>query len=113
LVLLWLGLGLLTLAEALSSMTLLVLATLLTGAAMALGYRGSLQIVNEIAPEQQRAELVSSYLLVCYSANSLPVIGVGLLSLLLGAMDAHRIFAIVLVALASLACAIGLRYAPR
>jgi MFS family permease len=113
LALLWLGLGLLTLAEALPSMTLLVLATLMTGAAMALGYRGSLQIVNEIAPEQQRAELVSSYLLVCYSANSLPVIGVGLLSLPMGAVNAHRIFATVLVVLASLACAIGLRYAPR
>ena len=111
--LLWVGLGSLTLAEALHSMTLLVLATLLTGAAMALGYRGSLQIINEIAPQQQRAELVSSFLLVCYSANALPVIGVGLLSLPLGPEYAHRVFAIVLVALASLACAVGLRYAPR
>ncbi|HEX5353942.1 MAG TPA: MFS transporter [Rhodanobacteraceae bacterium] len=113
LILLWIGLGLLTLAEALHSMTLLVLASIVTGAAMALGYRGSLQIVNEIAPEQQRAELVSSYLLVCYSANALPVIGVGVLSLPLGPENAHRVFAIVLVALASLACAIGLRYAPQ
>jgi hypothetical protein len=80
---------------------------------MALGYRGSLQIINEIAPQQQRAELVSSFLLVCYSANALPVIGVGLLSLPLGPEYAHRVFAIVLVALASLACAVGLRYAPR
>ena len=113
LLLLWIGLGLLTLAEALHSMALLVLASILTGAAMALGYRGSLQIVNEIAPDRQRAELVSSYLLVCYSANSLPVIGVGLLSLPMGPENAHRVFAIVLVALASLACAAGLRYAPR
>jgi len=113
LILLWIGLGLLTLSEALHSMTLLVLASILTGAAMALGYRGSLQIINEIAPERQRAELVSSYLLVCYTANSLPVIGVGVLSLPLGPENAHRVFAIVLVALASIACAIGLRYAPR
>ena len=113
LVLLWIGLGLLTLAEALHSMTLLVLASIVTGADMAVGYRGSLQIINEIAPERQRAELVSSYLLVCYSANALPVIGVGVLSLLLGPEDAHRIFAVVLVALASLACAIGLRHAPQ
>ena len=113
LILLWIGLGLLTLSEALHSMALLVLASVVTGAAMALGYRGSLQIINEIAPEGQRAELVSSYLLVCYSANALPVIGVGVLSLPLGPENAHRIFAIVLVTLASLACAIGLRYAPR
>ena len=110
LALLWAGLCLLMLAEALHSMTLLVLASVLTGASMALGYRGSLQIINEIAPEHQRAELVSSYLLVCYSANSLPVIGVGLLSLLVSAATAHRVFAAVLVALATLACAIGLRH---
>jgi MFS family permease len=112
LALLWAGLCLLMLAEALRSMTLLVLASILTGASMALGYRGSLQIINEIAPEHQRAELVSSYLLVCYSANSLPVIGVGLLSLLVSIATAHRVFAAVLVALATLACAIGLRHLP-
>ena len=109
LALLWAGLCLLLLAEGLHSMALLVLASVLTGASMALGYRGSLQIINEIAPERQRAELVSSFLLVCYSANSLPVIGVGLLSLIAGAATAHRVFAAVLVALATLACAIGLR----
>jgi MFS family permease len=109
LALLWAGLCLLLLAEALHSMALLVLASVLTGASMALGYRGSLQIINEIAPERQRAELVSSFLLVCYSANSLPVIGVGLLSLIAGPAIAHRVFAAVLVALATLACAIGLR----
>ncbi|HET9834760.1 MAG TPA: MFS transporter [Rhodanobacteraceae bacterium] len=116
LALLWAGLCLLMLAEALHSMALLVLASVLTGASIALGYRGSLQIINEIAPERQRAELVSSYLLVCYSANSLPVIGVGLLSLPFGPVIAHRAFAAVLVALATLACAIGLRHlkpAPR
>jgi len=110
LALLWIGLGLLTLAEALHSMALLVLASVLTGASTALGYRGSLQIINEIAPARQRAEMVSSYLLVCYSANALPVIGVGVLALFIGAPGAHRVFAIVLVVLATLACAIGMRH---
>ncbi|MGA9421089.1 MAG: MFS transporter [Rhodanobacteraceae bacterium] len=111
--LLWLGLGLLVLSEAVHSMATFVLATMATGGAMALGYRGSLQIINRIAPEAQRAEVVSSYLLVCYSANALSAIGVGLLSLAMSATNAHRVLAIVLVLLASSACAIGLRYAQQ
>lgn len=113
LMLLLAGLSLLMVAEALSSMALLVVATLVTGAAMALGYRGSLQIVNEIAPDERRAEVVSSYLLVCFTANSLPVVGVGLLSQAIGSEAAHRTFAIVLAALAVIACVMGLRYAPK
>lgn len=109
--LLWLGLALLLSAEARRSMAWLMIATLVAGAAMALGYRGSLQIVNRIAPPEQRAEVVSSYLLVCFIANSLPVIGVGLLSLPLGAPHAHRVFALVLVILASGACAVSWRHA--
>jgi MFS family permease len=109
--LLWLGLALLLSAEAWRSMAWLLIATLVAGAAMALGYRGSLQIVNQIAPPEHRAEIVSSYLLVCFSANSLPVIGVGLLSVPMGAPHAHRVFALALVILASGACAVTWRHA--
>jgi len=111
-ILLVVGIGLLMLAEAEASMPLLLGATLLTGASMAIGYRGSLQIVNRIAPPAQRSEVISSYLMVCYLANSLPVIGVGLLSQSLGANAAHRIFAAALCALALGAAAIGWRYLP-
>jgi MFS family permease len=112
-VLLLLGLGLLVLAEVRHSMVLLVGAAIIGGAATALGYCGSLRIINQIAPAEQRAEVVSSYLLVCYSANSIPVIGVGLLSPAVGASIAHRVFAIVIAAAALIACTTGLRYAPR
>jgi MFS family permease len=107
------GPGPLILAEARHSMILLVGATIISGAAMAIGYCGSPRIINRIAPEEQRADVVSSYLLVCYSANSLPVIGVGLLSLAVGAPSAHRVFAIAIAAPALIACITGLRYAPR
>ena len=111
-IMLLIGLALLVTAEHMRSMVTLVIATVTSGAATALGYRCSLQIVNEIAPAAQRAELVSSYLLVCYTANSLPVIGVGLLSLVISAVSAHRAFAVLLAALAVLACAIGWRFLP-
>src|SRR5581483_1757464 len=69
--LLWLGLALLLAGDAARSMPLLVAASIVAGAAMALGYRSSLGIINAIAPGEQRAEVVSSYLLDCYSANAI------------------------------------------
>jgi MFS family permease len=112
-VLLWLGLALLLAADAARSMPFLIAASIVAGAAMALGYRSSLGIINAIAPGAQRAEVVSSYLLVCYSANAIPVIGVGLLTKAIGAGIAHAVFAGVLALLGVVACVIGARQLPR
>lgn len=106
------GLGLLVACEALHSMPVLIAAALFGGAGMALGYRASLQTVNEIAPGKQRAELVSSFLLVCYLGNSLPVVGVGVLAAATTAELAHRVFAGVLAVVACCGCAAGMRYLP-
>ncbi|MBV8779115.1 MAG: MFS transporter [Alphaproteobacteria bacterium] len=92
--------GLLVGAQIAESMPLLLAATLCAGVAGALGYRGSLQVVNEIAPAQQRGEVVSSYLTAVYLGNSLPIIGVGLLSAAAGALTAHLAFAAIIAALA-------------
>jgi MFS family permease len=99
--------GLLACAEGFRSMTLLLVAAALGGAAMALSYRGSLQVVNEIAPRDKRAEVVSSYLLMCYLGNSLPILGVGLLATALEPPRAHQIFAAVVAALALAAIMTG------
>jgi MFS family permease len=71
------SLMLLVAAELLRSMPLLLLATMLGGIAAALGYRGSLEVVNRIAPSDKRSEVVSSYLIAVYLGNSLPIIGIG------------------------------------
>ncbi len=95
-------------AELVRSMALLIVAAALGGTAMSLSYRGSLQVLNEIAPEEKRAEVVSSYLLMCYLGNSLPVLGVGLLTTALSAPTAHEVFAIVVAALAATATVTGM-----
>ena len=59
----------------------------------ALGYRGSLQVVDQIAPEDRRAEVVSSYFVCCFIGNALPVIGVGVISAYAGMSFASTIFA--------------------
>lgn len=101
LVLLWPAVALLVAAEATRSLPLLVVAAALAGVTLALGYRGSLQVVGEIAPDDRRAELVSSYYIACFVGNSVPVIGVGVLAQASGSLVASAVFAGV-VALLSL-----------
>jgi MFS transporter len=99
--------GLLLLAQMAESMPALLLGTALGGIALALAYRGSLQVINGIAPEDQRAEVVASYLIVSFLGNSLPVIGVGVLSRVASPATAHGVFAIVIAVLAVIAMATG------
>jgi hypothetical protein len=105
------SLGLIVAALELHSLTIL-----LTGAgvaAVALGYRGSLQLVNEIAPDNRRAELVSTYLMFCYAGVSLPVIGIGLVAVEETPDIANEAFAAVMTAFALLAIFVDLRRARR
>ncbi len=104
----WLLVG----AEVAQSLPLLVAAAALGGIAGGLGYRGSLEVINRIAPPDRRAEVVSSYLVACFAGNSLPVIGIGFLSSVTSAPFAHVTFAAVVTVLAGLAALTGVRYAP-
>ena len=109
LVLLIPALGLLVVAFQSHSLPLLLAGAALGGGAAALGYRGSLQIVNQIAPENRRAEVVSTYLMFCYAGVSLPVIGIGLLSAFETPAFAEEIFAVVIAVFALLAIAVDVR----
>lgn len=99
--------ALLVWAQEAKSMTILLIGTTLAGISVALGYRGSLQVVNEIAPGEQRAEVVSSYLLAGFAGNSLPIIGVGVLSTIFGSLPASIAFACTIGLFAIVALVIG------
>jgi hypothetical protein len=79
--------------------------------ASALGYRDSLEVVNRISPADQRSEIVSSNLVAVYAGNSLPVIGIGILSGVASSAVAHVTFAVVIAALAAVAFFVGANYA--
>jgi MFS family permease len=98
LVLLLPAVALVVAAQALRSMPLLLVATAIAGVTLALGYRGSLQVVNEIAPDDRRAEVVSSYFIACFVGNSVPVIGLGVLSTLTDPLVAGIAFAVTVAA---------------
>jgi hypothetical protein len=88
----------------------LVAATALVGVSTGLGYRGSLQVVNQIAPSDKRAAVLSTYFVFCFIGNALPVIGAGVLSSLTNATVAVMSFACVIAAFAAVALIFALVY---
>jgi hypothetical protein len=106
------GLALLVAAQAAQSLPLLIVGTACGGVTLALGYRGSLEVVGAIAPPDHRSGVVSAYLLVGFAGNSIPVIGVGVATVAFGAVAASEIFAAVMLALTLAGLVAGLRYAP-
>lgn len=106
------ALGVLVATQLLGSMPLLVVGTALSGIAVALGYRGSLEVVNNIAPTGQRSEVLASYTMCCYVGGALPVIGVGVLTAFTNSLVAHVTFAIVIAILAVAAFVTGMKFAP-
>jgi MFS family permease len=97
------SLGLIVVAGNARSMLILLLGTALSGVATGLGYRCSLQQVNESAPDNQRSEIVSAYLIACYAGISLPVIGVAIMGNATGMATADIIFAVFIGLLAAFA----------
>ncbi|MER8722784.1 MFS transporter [Mesorhizobium sp. M1027] len=98
-------------AQVFASMATMIAGTALCGVAAALGYRGGLQVVNEIAPADRRAEVVSAFFICCFCGNALPVIGIGVLSTVAGATVASLAFAGMIVVFSLVALGFGAKYA--
>jgi MFS family permease len=97
-------------AQMARSLPILLVATLIGGISCGLGYRGSLETTNGIAPDARRGEVISSYLLAVYFGNSVPVIGIGFLSAATSAFIAHVCFAGVITVLAVVALGVGMTF---
>jgi MFS family permease len=102
------GVALMVVAEHLGSMTCLIVASAAIGVASGLGYRFGLEMVNEMAPADRRSELVSGYLIVCYGAISVPVVGIGLVTAASSALLADTIFGVLVAVLAAAALVVEL-----
>ncbi|HEY3777171.1 MAG TPA: MFS transporter [Rhizomicrobium sp.] len=91
-----------------SSLPLLLGGTALGGMALGLAYRGTLEVTNALAPEDRRAELVST-LFVCGNLGlAMPVIGIGIVSALTRPEIANLVFAAVVAVLTLAGLAFGL-----
>ena len=102
------GVALMVVAEHLRSMACLIVASAAIGVASGLGYRFGLEMVNEMAPDDRRSELVSGYLIVCYGAISVPVVGIGLVTAASSALLADTIFGVLVAVLAAAALVVEL-----
>lgn len=94
-------------AQVFASLPAILATTVIVGASAGLGYRGSLQVINQIAPADQRAGVVSSYLVCCFAGNALPVIGIAVLSSATNATVADMAFAGMLAVFAVVALIFG------
>jgi MFS family permease len=97
-------------AQVSASLWVMLAATAVVAVSVGLGYRGSLQVVNQIAPADKRAAVVSSYFVCCFIGNALPVIGVGVLSSLTNTTVADIAFSCMIAAFAVIALIFGLAY---
>jgi predicted MFS family arabinose efflux permease len=100
------GMALLALSLAVSSLALLVLASVTAGVGHGLSFRAGLATLNAGSPAAQRAEVASSFFVIAYIGISLPVIGEGALAQAIGLRPAGLAFAAVVAALAAAALAL-------
>lgn len=98
-------------AQVFASLALIIAATVLCGVSAGLGYRSGLQVVNQIAPPDRRAEVVSSFFICCFIGNAVPVIGVGVITAYSNMTLASAIFAGMIALFAVVAFIFGVRSA--
>jgi MFS family permease len=87
------GLVLLAVAGGISSLTLLLIATVIAGTGQGLVYLGGLTTINQTAPTDRQADVLSSFYGIMYLGVGLPVIGVGILATAAGLLAAVQYFA--------------------
>lgn len=107
------GLVLLATAGALSSLPVLLLAIVLAGIGQGLAFLGGLTAVNEAAPAERRADVLSSFYVVIYVGIGLPVIGVGFAATTFGLLPAVQSFAVLVAVLCLVLVAVRARRTQR
>ncbi|MFF7254252.1 MFS transporter [Streptomyces microflavus] len=87
------GLVLVAASLLLASLPLLVVGALCGGLGQGLAFRGAVTAISAAAPPEHRAATVSAFFVIAYLGISLPVVGVGALTLGIGLRNAGLTFA--------------------
>lgn len=101
-------LALLVYAELAASLWALLVGTAVGGLSLGLGYLGTLEVTNEMAPQDKRAELTSALFICGNLGLALPVLGVGIVSATATPALADLIFAGVIALLSIGGLAFGI-----
>jgi len=99
----------LVISQEAKSLASLLVGTALGGVSIGLAYKGTLEIANQIAPEDKRAEMISSLFVVGNLSLAIPVIGVGVLAALTSSHTANLTFAVVVGLLSIVGWLLGKR----
>jgi MFS family permease len=106
-----LGAGLTAAALALNSLAFLIAGAVVAGLGQGFSVGAGLAMLNAGTPAGRRGEVSSSYFVLLYLALSIPIVGMGLVTQLIGLRQAGLIFT-AFVAVLGAACLISLRDSP-
>lgn len=90
------GLAGIVIAVPTQSMPILLGSTIVIGVGWGLSFMGSIALVNEISPQEQRGHVVSSLYVITYIGVGLPVIGIGFGTEILSLYQAVLIYACII-----------------
>ncbi|MFE2184606.1 MFS transporter [Streptomyces sp. NPDC059455] len=98
------GMAAIAASLAIASLELLVLGAVIAGTGQGLSFHAAVRVVTERSPADHRAEVTSALFVLMYLALSIPVIGVGALTVVVGLRSAGLIFTgcVALLAVATL-----------
>ncbi|WP_413812077.1 MFS transporter [Streptomyces sp. OE57] len=98
------GMAAIAASLAIASLELLVLGAVIAGTGQGLSFHAAVRVVTERSPADHRAEVTSALFVLMYLAISIPVIGVGALTVAVGLRSAGLIFTgcVALLAVATL-----------
>ncbi|MGV9849795.1 MFS transporter [Streptomyces sp. NPDC003442] len=98
------GMAAIAVSLAIASLELLVLGAVVAGTGQGLSFHAAVRVVTERSPADHRAEVTSALFVLMYLAISIPVIGVGALTVVVGLRSAGLIFTgcVALLAVATL-----------
>ncbi len=97
------GTLLVTVALHTASLGVLLAGTVIAGVGQGTSFSSGLSAIGSLVPAGRRAEVTSTFFVVCYVAISVPVVGVGLAAQALGLVTAGTIFTVAVAALALVA----------
>ncbi|GAA2305721.1 MFS transporter [Streptomyces caniferus] len=106
------GLLLVATSLAVTSLPVLVIGAVCGGVGQGLAFRAGLTAVGRAAPPEHRGGTISAFFLVAYLGISLPVVGVGALTLVLGLRGAGLTFSACVIALTVTVGLYVLRHPP-
>ncbi|MDF2256790.1 MFS transporter [Streptantibioticus ferralitis] len=108
-----LGIALVASSLLVESLPVLVVGAVVGGLGQGLGFRAALTSVSAVAPDEHRGATISAFFVVAYVGISLPVVGVGALTLALGLRGAGLVFAGCVMLLSAGVAVFLLRRPPR